>query len=460
MSTTGIDGIISGLDTTSIITSLMKLEAQPQTLLSNKKSDAESVLSALQSINVKVASLTSAAKSAADPASWKSYAATSSSSAVTTTAGTTATAGSLTFTVGAVATSQVSLTAAAVDGASLVAQNPPQLTFLKDDGSFVTVSPASNSLADITAAINASDAGVTATKVQVSGGSTPTYRLQFTSTATGTAGSFQLYEGDQAAVEAGTATRLDSTVTTAATDASITLYAGTAAEQTYTQSSNTFTGLMTGVDVSLSSAVAAGTSVTVTVAPNASAVQSLASSLVTNLNTILGDITSFTKSGTSTNSNGDSIITAGTLGGDSAIRNLQSALTQAASYPIDGVSPSKYGISISSDGTFAFDADKFASALASDPDGTASFVQALSARIQTTSDSFSNATTGTLTLKVNAEQSTINDLSDQIANWDIRLASRQETLQKQFTAMEAALSTLQSQGDYITQQINSLNSSN
>ncbi len=455
----GIDGIVSGLDTASVISALMQIEAGPQTLLQSKQDDAEDILSALQAINVKTASLASAAETAADADSWASFTATASSDAVTATTDATASAGSLTFTVDAVATSQVSLTAAVVSGASLVAENPPQLTFLKADGTYVTVVPASDSLADIAAAINDSDAGVTATRVQVTGGDTPTYRLQFTSDETGADGAFELYEGDQAAIEGGTATRLDGTVVTTGTDASITLFAGTAAETTYSQSSNTFADLMTGVDITLSSAVTAGESITVTVDTNAEEVQSLAENLVTNLNTIFSDIKTYTKTGTSENDEGDSIVTAGILGGDSAIRNLKYALTQSACYPIDNVSPCTQGISLVEDGNFEFDEDVFAEALADDPDGTASFMQALGARIQAAAEQYSDSKTGILSSKITAQETTIDNLADQISDWDDRLAAREELLYKKFTAMETALATLQSQQSYLESMIASLSTS-
>ncbi len=455
----GIDGIISGLDTTSIISALMELEAQPQTLLQNKQDTAEDVLTALQAINVKTASLATAAEKAADADNWASFKATSSSDAVTATTDSTATAGTLTFTVDAIAASQVSLSAAVETGADLGVDDPPVLTLKNADGDYVTVTADSTSLADIAAAINESDMGITATMVQVTGGDSPTYRLQFTSETTGTDGAFELYIGDQATVEGGGATRLDSTTVTEGTDASITLYAGTAAETTYTQSSNTFEGLMTGVDVKLTSDVEAGESVTVTVAANASAVKSLASNIVTNLNTVLSDIASYTATGTDENDEGDSIVTAGTLGGDAAIRQLKYALIEAGSYPIDGVSPSDYGISITEDGEFEFDEDVFAEALESDPEGTAAFIQALGARIQTTAETYSDSKTGTLTLKIATQESKIDDLADRIADWDLRLAKREETLTAKFTAMETALATLQTQQEYIEQALASLTSS-
>ena len=69
--TTSISGLVSGLDTTSIISQLMQLEAAPQTLLKNKQATESSTVSALQTLNTKIASLATAATTASDADSWK-----------------------------------------------------------------------------------------------------------------------------------------------------------------------------------------------------------------------------------------------------------------------------------------------------------------------------------------------------------------------------------------------------
>lgn len=456
MSTFGIDGLSSGLDTTTIISELMKLEAAPQTLLKANQSTTQGIVAALQAINVKMKSLGEIASKAADPTSWTTFKATSSSTAATASATTSATAATLTFSVDKVATQQVSLTDVVTTGAGLTSENPPTLTLKTPQGTFVTVTAASNSLADIASAINDSGMGIKATTVQVSGGATPTYRLQFTSETTGADGAFELYVGDQAAVEGATAPRLDSSVVITPSDASITLWKGSAYEQTYTQSSNTFTGIMTGVNVTVSAATAVGETVTVNVAPDAAAVSSLAANLVDSINVVFSDIASRTKATTTTKSDGTTAVSGGLLSGDSAVRSLQTQLTQAASYPVDGKSPSSVGIVIGRDGTFTFDEAKFAAALQEDPDGTADFLSKFAARVQAVAENQSDAQTGALTLKITGAESLVEDYADRISAWDDRLALRQEGLRAQYTALEVALSSLNAQSSWLSSQLASL----
>lgn len=457
MSTFGIDGLASGLDTTALISQFMKIEAAPQTLLKAKQSNTQGIVSALQAINVKVKSLGEMAAKAATADNWASFKATSSSAAATASATTSATAGTLTFSVDAVATQQVSLTDVVTTGAGLTTDNPPTLTLKTAQNTYVSVTAASNSLADIANAINDSDMGIKATTVQVSGGETPTYRLQFTSETTGADGAFEMYVGDEAAVVGATATRLDSSVVATPADASITLWKGSAYEQTYTQSSNTFSGIMTGVDVTVSKVTEAGETVTIDVAPDAGAVKSLASNLVDGINVVFSDIASRTKATTTTKSDGTTAVSGGLLSGDSGVRSLQSQLSQAASYPIDGRSPSSVGIVVGRDGTFTFDEAAFASALEADPDGTALFVQTLAARVQEVAETQSNSQTGALTLKITGQESLVKDYADRISAWDARLAVRQESLQAQYTALEVALSGLNAQSSWLSSQLASLN---
>ena len=48
------------------------------------------------------------------------------------------------------------------------------------------------------------------------------------------------------------------------------------------------------------------------------------------------------------------------------------------------------------------------------------------------------------------------DITDRIDAWDLRLAKRKETLTRQFTAMETALSSLQNQSTWLAGQISQL----
>lgn len=471
MATLGIDGLASGLDTTALINQLMQVESAPQTLLKTKQTGTKSFVSALQALNVKVASLAESATKAASATSWSAYTASSSASSVVAKAGETAQAGSVSFTVDAVAKAQVSVSNATLDNSSLVAGIPPSVTVRGSDGTLVTVEPTSGSLQDIAEAINAAaDAGVKATVVRVSGGDNPTYRLQFTGTSTGTEGAFAVYAGTTSAVEAALAAgdggaslaamRLDTTSVTAASDAQITLWKGTAAQQVYSQSSNTFTGLLTGVDVTVSKTTGAGEDpVTVSVARDNEALKKLASGLVGALGVVMSEISSRTAVTTTTESDGTTKVTGGLFTGDSAVRSIRQQLIEAGSYPVDNISPSTVGFKLGKDGTFTFDEAAFTKALAEDPAKVQAVISGVADRLATVAEETSDKYDGSLTLKIQGQERLVKDMGTQIEDWDRRLALRKESLQRTYAALEVTLSNLHSQSNWLAGQLSSLSAS-
>lgn len=470
MANLGIDGMVSGLDTTSLIKQLMQVEAMPQTLLKSKQSTTQTFVSALQSLNAKVSSVADAAAKAAKATSWSAYTATSSAPTTTVTASATAQPGTVSFTVDAVAASRVSVTAQVKDDGSLVPEVPPAVTVRKGDGTFVTVEPTTGSLADIAKAVNsAADAGVKATVVRVTNGtdgSAPEYRLQLTGTTTGEkAGDFALFRGRVTATTAAddlTAARLDGTTVRAAQDATVTLWKGVAGlEQSYKQASNTFSGLMTGVDVTVSAVTAADQDpVTVTVARDDAALAKLASGLVGSLGVVLSEISSRTAVTTKTNTDGTTSVTGGILSGDSAVRSIQQQLVTAASYAVDGKSPSTVGIVLGRDGSFTFDEAKFKAALADDPAGVQSMVTQLAARVEKAAKGISDKYEGSLTMKIQGQEGLVKSMGTQIEAWDRRLELRRAGLQKTYSGLEVALSKMQSQSSWLAGQLAGLSANN
>ncbi|GHG55764.1 flagellar hook-associated protein 2 [Flavimobilis marinus] len=445
----GVDGIVSGLDTKALIDALMSAESGQQRLLATKQAKVDKTTSALQSLNAKVSSLGTAAKAAATASSYQTYSATSSAPGATASASASAQPGSVSFRVDAVAESQVAMFTVPSDlaeGESLT---------ISTGGKSFTINPKSSSVADILTAINGSDAGVKAVGIKIDddGG----YAIQMTGTTTGASSTFELFRGADT-----TGTRLvgPDQVTRAAADAKISLTLGATTSQ-LTSSTNTFAGLMTGSDVVVSAVTKTDDpDVTITVKQDTAAVKSMANALVSNLNLVLSEITSFTKSTTTKAADGSSILTGGTLSGDPAVRTLQQSVLAAGSASVDGQSPSSIGIVISRDGNFTFDAEAFAAAVAKDPAAVERVLTGVAANIKTATDTASDKSIGTLTQKIQSSQSVSKDLVQRISDWDDRLIMRRATLQKSFTAMEVALSSLSAQQSWLDQQLKSLTSSN
>jgi len=448
VSSIGIDGLISGMKTSEIIDQLLAVEGNQQTLLASKRTGLQSVVSALQSLNTKVASLGTAATTALKAESWQATTATASSTAVTAVTSKDASPSSLTLTVDRLATSQSTLYTLP----SSYTSGKPSFT-LTVGGEEKTIVASSPHIGDVVAAFNAEGTGVTASAVNVGTADAPVYKLQLTGTSTGAENGFTV-----AATNANDGTSLTSQQLRAAADAKVTLWPGTPGQTEVTSASNTFKGLLTGVDLTVSKA--GPDEVTVTVARNAASMSKLASNLVTNLNAVLGDIADRTKSSSGTAADGGSILKAGLLSGNTAVRMLQQSVLAAGSIDIDGKSPASVGIVVGRDGTFTFDEAAFTAAYAEDPVATQKMVQAVSTALETAATAASDSTKGTLTAQITSYQTEVTDLADRIADWDDRLATRRASLTRIYTAMEVSMSQMQSTSNFLSQQLAQLNANN
>ena len=451
-----LDGLSSGLDTTSLITQLMTVAAQPQTLLKAQRASTTTELTAFQGLNIRMATLADAASAAAKTDSFDLYSATSSSApALSVMVATGASAGELQVVVSALARSQIGVSAAMASWPS-----PSTITIVGHSGTAVEITPASTSLDDVAKAINASSAGVIATRVAsgVDGSGNALYRLQFSSKTTGAAASFSVYQGTAAEVTAGTASNAlaapGSAVIRIAQDATITLWKGTTAEQVVTSASNTFTDLLPGVSVT-ATAVSADP-VTITVSRDDKKISSVASGLVDSLNSAFVLIAAQTAVSTSTDANGVTSTKAGVFAGDATVRDLRQKGLDAIGLPIDGHSPSEYGITVTRTGTVTFDADKFAAALASDPKTVIAAIQTIATRLAATATAASDKYDGTITNRITGDQTQLRSLGDQVSAWDTRLAIRKSTLQSTFSQMEVLLSNLKAQSAALSSQLSSL----
>ncbi|HLF40483.1 MAG TPA: flagellar filament capping protein FliD, partial [Acidimicrobiia bacterium] len=114
-----VDGLVSGMDTTTIISQLMQLERQPVVRLEARKTQVNAVIAIYQQLNTKFAALSSAGSALARTSDWQAMKASSSDTgAVTATATSSAQPGSLSFTV-----AQLSRAGAVASSGTVVSPN-------------------------------------------------------------------------------------------------------------------------------------------------------------------------------------------------------------------------------------------------------------------------------------------------------------------------------------------------
>ena len=448
-----IDGLVSGLNTTQIIAQLMMLERSSQDRLKVKQAQTETGISALRSLNATFVSITSSAKTLLGGTGWNAATATTSDATRASAAATAgAAAGEVTFAVKRLAATEVLKSAGTVTATSdPVAAAGSTFTITKD-GTAVSVSTGDGTLAGVVDGINAAQAGVTASMVQVSPGA---YALQLTSTTSGA--TTLSVDGDPFA---GSALGQVSEITAGA---NALLQVGVAADGSggyaVERTSNTISDLLSGTTLTLLRQDAT-VPVTVRVASDSAAVADNVAKLVADLNATLAEMTR-------TGSYDPTSKKAGPLYGDVAVRGLRNQLLSGVS-STSANSPSVAGISVQRDGTVAFDRATFLEALAADPEGVrarlgegTTAAPGLSARLSAIADAASRPQdaaggTGILTAAIGNRERSITQLKSDITRWDARLELREQRLIAQFTAMEKALGSAQQQGQWLAGQIASL----
>jgi flagellar hook-associated protein 2 len=453
-------GLVSGMDTGALVTQLIQAEAAPQTALKTRLTATQSTASAYRTVNTTFAAVRAAAEALTTATGLTAgRKATSDQAGVTASATSSATAGtSLTFTPGQLSVTHTILSNSQwTSTTGSVRDQAPgwPIEIRKADGTTVVgtidVDPGA-SLADAVTAINKSTFGVKATIVSLS----PTeHRLQLVSTTPGLDGKFIVKSAAESEAAAGTGF----TATKTGQNATLDLGNGVVA----TSATNTFTDIMPGVSVTITAA--GGPAATVSVASDADVVAARMQTLVDAVNSALTTVKTYTS-----NAKGSTAA----LKGDFSVTSLGSQLLDAVSTAVGaGGAPITVGLALTRDGKVTFDKAKFATALKDTPalaqrviggvsaadavDGTA--IPGIAERLLKVSKTASDSATGSLVSLANGQDALVKTYEDRIAAWDLRLAKRKETLTRQFTAMETALSSLRNQSTWLAGQINSLPSS-
>ncbi|SET96496.1 flagellar filament capping protein FliD [Geodermatophilus poikilotrophus] len=462
-----VDGLISGLDTTTLVSQLVAAEGLPQTRLKNQMSAAQDAADAYRAVNTKFDSVRTAAAALTADGLAAARTAKSTAASVTASATSTAVPGSrISFFVESLASTASYLSNAtwATTGTDVrkpLGPNPTTpgpspwpLTISRPDGSPMTVEPSDPdaTLAETVAYINGrEDLGVRATAVNTGNG----YRLQLTSTTPGAKGHFDVQ----------TAAGDFFKVVSPAKDATLDV-----GGVVVTSPTNTFADLMTGVAITVTEE--SNTSVVVEVGEDLKSVATKVKTLVDAVNAALSSIATNTSSQTGSTA---------VLKGDFALRELAGRLLTKVSDAVpDAVpsasspgtytagSPAVLGIQLTRNGTVTFDEATFLKSMQADPEAVhrllggapasngAPAVEGFAQRLATLAKDATKSTNGTLTLLAQGRDDLVKDLKSRIADWDLRLAARRETLTRQFTAMETALSSLKNQSTWLAGQLGSL----
>lgn len=465
MSQFGISGIISGIDTDQWIASVMQIARLPITNLENKKEDLQTEKDVWRDINTRMSNLEAKVAALNLSTTFSSKSATSSDSdIVTVTAGSAAANGK--YTIENIVTALAHRAGSEKVSTILSDSAADKDTDLNLSGSFelngktINVA-ATDSLAEIRDMINSTeDIGVVATIVD------DRLTLSAEKTGVGNEVTAQYVSGD------------DILNTLGFTIGAGNVISGVTGNQTarnasfklngidIVSTSNDVTGVVDGLTINLKDDYTGV--IDVTVSQDVQSIVDAVNDFVEQYNSTF----SFIHTEANVEMDGSEIESQGKIAGDSSARNmlltLRNKVTDSTGSGTDLDQLYFIGIEIDEYGEMTFDESKLRAELDKDPDAVEKLFTAKKDidgydGVATRLDAWLDDNLKSGGFFNNREQyydDAIDDIDDQIANLEIRMEKKEETLIKQFTRLETVLGELQAQSSWLTSQLASLSGAN
>lgn len=454
MATISSLGVGSGLDIKNIVSQLVALEKKPLDKLKLDAATTQTKITTFGQIKSMVSSLQDAVSKLTSVTGWNSVSATSSAKdyvSASAIGGTQST--SFSVEVQSLAQARSTASQSLTKGAAL---GEGTLTFTVDGTAVDIDVGAADTMADIASKINGSAAGVTATILNDGAGE----RLLLTSKATGLDGAFALTVSDgdgNNADDLGLSRLLfNTTETKAAANAQATIN-----DIPVTSSTNTFANVVSGVTLTVAKETEAGKPVTITIAPDSSAVKANIEAFVKAYNDINGVLNEATKYDQATG-------VGGLLQGDSTTLSLQSALRAAVQSLTSGGTFSRLsdiGISAQRGGNLEINASKLSTAL-EQPDalkalfsstGTGS-AEGIAVRLKSVTTALL-ATDGFFKRKDDSLNRALDENAKDQERVNSKVSRIEAQLNRKYSALDTQMASLNALNNYLTQQISQWNKS-
>lgn len=368
---TTIDGLVTGIDTESIIEGLQNIQQTQLDRNELKQSVVVQKQTAFSSLEAGLLSLRSAAGALArsnNNVFSRNSATVSDNSKLVATADENATEGSYRLTVDSIARSHQVASVGFEDSESEITTGDFEIRSGAGDLRTITIDSSNNTLGGLVDAINSADAGVSASIiVDPSGGSTGN-RILLTSQESGTANEISIT--NNLAASSGDATQVTfdfGNPVQAAENAQITLGSGAGAIQV-SSSTNQFDDVINGVRLNLLNA-SDGDEITLNVSRDTAAAVTGVKNFVDSFNSFITQVDDLTKYSEGGNS--------GLLIGDRSVLNLQQKVRSTALESVPGLDQAlnrltAVGVSATDAGKLTFNSARLTEVLNGDVDGLAS----------------------------------------------------------------------------------------
>lgn len=427
MSTITFSGLSSGLDTASMIEQLVNVERMGATTATTRKSNLDTQKSIVNSLSAGLSTLATATRALDLDSEIKPRAATSSDSRVSVAASAGAVPGVHDVRVKSLATSQVTQSRAfASTAAGVLGTGSVDITV---GGVTKSVSwTAADTLGDVASRINNADAGVNASVVQVNDGE---YRLVMTAKDSGTAKAPTFVDNGDG-LDLSNAANIKRPATNAVVNVD---------GIDITRPSNSITDAIAGMTLTLNSVHADGeASARATVSLDSTALTAKVQKVVDAFNSVNAALhNQLDYTGTKKGEN--------TLFGDSMLRGLQSALATVKTNAYgENTTLAAIGITIDKGGVLTLDSAKLVDAVTKDPDAVSKIflTNGFASAVTGLTDRYT-AADGLFAAKTQALSDRQKVLQTQIDRINAKADSLQERLERQFSALEQALSNMKAQ---------------
>ena len=449
-------GLATGMDTTALINSLMTAERAPVNRMEADKTWLNNRLSAFKSFDSKLNGFLSNIKNLGDREQYYKQTVTSSSDEFFTATATNDALADTGYQIEVESLAQVQKSYSnAVDGLNNDIGFSSKSDLILGTGSVVIsidgvdktidITSENNSLEGLMKAINDSDIGVTASIIN-DGTSSP-YRMTFT--GENVASSVTI---DTSGLTGGTESFQDFTVSQPSSQAHI-IVDGL---DIYSDS-NTVKDAVPGVSLSLLKAEV-GTTTQISTKRDTSAIAQNLSAFIAGYNEVVSFVTSQSTMGETE---------AGVLAGDSGLstikRSLQDKLTTMMDNSGSFKALSQLGFKTQKDGTVQADSSMLSDAIDTDLDSVVSLLSGdednpggIAKVFNDYLEGLTNSSSGLLAGRKESITSNIGRIDTRIEQTELRLSKRETLLKAQFSAMEQMVSVMNSQSDYLTQQMSAI----
>jgi flagellar hook-associated protein 2 len=460
-----VSGLISGLDTDSIISELLTVQQQPILNLQEREADYQVQLSAYGSLQSTLSSLKSAAEAIEEASDFTAFTATSGDTDLfDASASESATPGSHKITVTQLAEAH-KLKSTSFSNGEEVGEGTMHLKV--GSGSTVDiVVAASDTIDQVAQAINDAEAGVQAAVIYDGSDYFLTLAaddtgadnvINLTVTDTGDGNNTDTNGLSRLVYDEGTTENL--TETQAAANSIITVDG----VPNINRASNTIDDVITGVTISLKSDSDTDTA-TLTVTRDTAAIVSKINAFVTAYNEVLNFFSNYQSYDQETG-------TAGILFGDGTTNSIRSRLRNMIAWTVPGVESfdrlADLGVTLTSGGQLEVDSATLNAALDDHFDDVVQFFtqsdadsEGFAVRMVDTLDAMLDSTDGTIAAKTDGIQKSIDDIQDQVERIETRISAWETRTRAEFQALELLLAEYQATSSYLDQQLTGLTNLN